>query len=113
MNLALWIVAGLLAFAFLYSSAAKLFLPKEKLAVNALGQWTRDFSPVGLKAIAVLELLGAVGLIVERRENRIWHAFRDAVISRYVAAMMLCVQRSSRDNIPELDQRAARAHRPP
>jgi DoxX-like family len=64
MNLALWIVAGLLAFAFLYSSAAKLFLPKEKLAVNALGQWTQDFSPGALKAIAVLELLGAVGLIL-------------------------------------------------
>jgi protein-S-isoprenylcysteine O-methyltransferase Ste14 len=64
MNLALWIVAGLLAFAFLYSSAAKLFVPKEKLAVNALGEWTRDFSPIGLKAIAVLELLGAVGLIL-------------------------------------------------
>ena len=32
LNLALWIVAGILAVVFLVSSSTKLFVPKEKLA---------------------------------------------------------------------------------
>jgi uncharacterized membrane protein YphA (DoxX/SURF4 family) len=72
-NLALWIVAALLAVVFLVSGATKLFVPKESLdgllhrlggAAEAAGEWTRDFNPVALKAIGVLELLGAVGLIL-------------------------------------------------
>ena len=73
MNLALWIVAALLALVFLVSSSTKLFVPKENLdgllkrlgpAAQAAGEWTRDFSPGALKTIGVLELLGAVGLIL-------------------------------------------------
>lgn len=73
MNIALWIVAVLLAVVFLISGIFKLFVPKEKLEAllhrlggraEATGEWTRDFSPGFLRAIAVLELLGAVGLIV-------------------------------------------------
>jgi DoxX-like protein len=72
MNLALWIVAGLLAVVFLVSGSTKLFVPKKNLdgllqragpAAQATGEWTRDFSPGALKTIGVLELLGAVGLI--------------------------------------------------
>ncbi len=73
MNLALWIVAGLLAVVFLVSGSTKLFVPKEHLdgllqrlgpAAQATGEWARDFSPGALKTIGVLELLGAVGLIL-------------------------------------------------
>ena len=73
MNLALWIVAGLLAVVILVSGSTKLFVPKENLdgllqrlgpAAQATGEWTRDFSPGALKTIGVLELLGAVGLIL-------------------------------------------------
>lgn len=73
MNLALWIVAALLAVVFLVSGSTKLFVPKENLdgllqrlgpAARAAGEWTRDFSPGALKTIGVLELLGAVGLIL-------------------------------------------------
>jgi hypothetical protein len=46
LNLALWIVAGLLAAVFLLSSA-KLFVPKEKMAgMGAATRWVEDFSPV-------------------------------------------------------------------
>src|SRR5262245_57156734 len=65
MNVALWIVAGLLA-AVLLGSSAKTFVPKEKMA-GMLGEgsrWVEDFSPGALKAIGVLEFLGAVGLIL-------------------------------------------------
>ena len=64
LNLALWIAAGLLA-AVLLVSSAKLFVPKEKMAaMGAASRWVEDFSPGALKAIGVLELLGAVGLIL-------------------------------------------------
>jgi hypothetical protein len=62
MNLALWIVAGLLAVVFLVASA-KLFVPKEKMAgMSASSRWVEDFSPGAFKAIGALELLVAVGL---------------------------------------------------
>jgi hypothetical protein len=64
MNVALWAVAGLLAVVFLVSSIVKLFVPREKIAaLGSAGQWTLDFSPGSLRAIAVIELLGAVGLV--------------------------------------------------
>jgi hypothetical protein len=47
LNLALWIVAGLLAVVFLVGSTTKLFVPKKKLAaIHAAAEWTADFSPV-------------------------------------------------------------------
>lgn len=65
LNLGLWIVAALLAFVLLLSSSAKLVVPKEKLAsIGPMTRWVEDFSPGVLKAIAALELLAAVGLIL-------------------------------------------------
>jgi DoxX-like family len=43
MNVLLWIVAGLLAAAFLVAGLTKLTQPKEKLAAR-MG-WVEDFSP--------------------------------------------------------------------
>jgi DoxX-like family len=64
LNLALWIVAGLLA-AVLLVSSAKLLVPKEKMAgMGAASRWVEDFSPGALKAIGALELLAAAGLIL-------------------------------------------------
>lgn len=66
LNLALWIVAGILAVVFLVASSTKLFVPKEKLAGmgGAASRWVEGFSPGALKAIGALEFLAAVGLIV-------------------------------------------------
>ena len=66
LNLALWIVAGILALVFLVASSTKVFVPKEKLAGvgGAASRWVEDFSPGALKAIGALEFLAAVGLIV-------------------------------------------------
>jgi uncharacterized membrane protein YphA (DoxX/SURF4 family) len=62
-NTVLWIVAGLLAVLFLASGVMKLIQPREKLAASGMG-WAEDFSAGGVKAIGVLEILGAVGLIL-------------------------------------------------
>jgi hypothetical protein len=64
MNLALWIVAGLLAAVFLFAGSSKLFIPREKLAKAPGGGWTLDFSVGFVKALGAVEILGAVGLIL-------------------------------------------------
>jgi hypothetical protein len=66
MNVALWVAAGVLAVVLLGSSISKLFVPKEKLAgtMGNLSKWVEDFSPGALKAIGIVEFLGAVGLIL-------------------------------------------------
>jgi hypothetical protein len=64
LNLALWIVAGLLAVGFVVSGSAKLFVPREKLATVPLGGWTGDASVGFVKALGALELLAAVGLVL-------------------------------------------------
>ncbi|MEU4549224.1 DoxX family protein [Nonomuraea dietziae] len=64
MNLALWIIAGLLAAAFLAGGVIKLTLSKEKLAAAPGGGWVEDFSAGAVKTIGALEVLAAVGLIL-------------------------------------------------
>ena len=64
MNIALWIVAGLLAVVYLFSGVGKLIVPKEKLAAFPGGGWVDDFSAGTVKAIGALEVLAAVGLVL-------------------------------------------------
>jgi len=61
-NIVLWIVAGLLALAMLGSGVMKAFRPKEALRDN-MG-WVDDFSANAVKAIGVVEILAAIGLIL-------------------------------------------------
>jgi uncharacterized membrane protein YphA (DoxX/SURF4 family) len=63
MNVALWIIAGLLAAAFLASGIGKLTQPKEKLAARGL-EYVEDFNAGTIKVIGSLEILAAVGLIL-------------------------------------------------
>lgn len=62
MNIVLWVVAGLLAAAFLFSGAFKLALSREKYVAQQ--PWAAG-APAWLpRVIGVLEVLGAVGLIL-------------------------------------------------
>jgi hypothetical protein len=63
MNVALWIVASLLAVAFLAGGVMKLVQPKEKLAASGFG-FVENFSDGAVKAIGLVEVLAAVGLIL-------------------------------------------------
>jgi uncharacterized membrane protein YphA (DoxX/SURF4 family) len=63
MNLALWIVAIVLAATFTGSGLMKLLVPKDKL-VNAGQGWAQDYTPTNIRLIGFVELLGAAGLIV-------------------------------------------------
>jgi uncharacterized membrane protein YphA (DoxX/SURF4 family) len=62
MNVVLWIIAGVLAAAFLGAGLAKLTQPKEKLHQRMA--WVEDFSPGTIKMIGALEILAAIGLIL-------------------------------------------------
>jgi uncharacterized membrane protein YphA (DoxX/SURF4 family) len=62
MNVVLWIVAGVLALAFLAAGLTKLTQPKEKL--RATMAWVEDFSPGVVKGIGAVEVLAAIGLIL-------------------------------------------------
>lgn len=63
MNVVLWIIAGLLAVAFLGAGMMKLIQPKEKLAASGMG-WAEQFPPGAIKLIGGLEVLAAIGLIL-------------------------------------------------
>ena len=67
MNIVLWIIAGVLAAAFLAAGLTKLTQPKEKLA-NTMG-WTKDRSAGEVKALGALEILAAIGLILPAALN--------------------------------------------
>ena len=64
MNTMLWIVAGLLAVVFTFSSVVKLSLPIDKLAHAPAGGWVEDVSAGDVRAIGALEILVPLGLIL-------------------------------------------------
>ena len=63
MNVALWIAAGLLALAMLGAGLMKLVRSPEQLRAAGMS-WVDHFPPVAPKLIGLLEVLGAIGLIV-------------------------------------------------
>ncbi|QKE83164.1 DoxX family protein [Arthrobacter sp. NEB 688] len=63
MNIVLWVVAVVLALAFLAAGAMKLTRPKAALAESGLA-WVEDFSPGAVKGIGAVEVLGALGLVL-------------------------------------------------
>lgn len=64
MNVTLWVIAGLLAVAYLVGGAVKLVVPKKKLAENESAQWVEDFETSTVKAIGGFEILAAIGLVL-------------------------------------------------
>jgi uncharacterized membrane protein YphA (DoxX/SURF4 family) len=63
MNIALWVITALLALVFLGAGTMKIVQPKAKLASSGQA-WVEDFSDGAVKGIGVLEILGALGLIL-------------------------------------------------
>ncbi|MEV4760000.1 DoxX family protein [Micromonospora sp. NPDC049559] len=65
MDVAYWIVAGLLALFYLYTGGIKVFRSQEKLA--PMMAWAGTTIPMpGVRAIGLVELLGAAGLLLPR-----------------------------------------------
>lgn len=62
MTIAVWIVSGIAALAFIAAGSMKLARPKSALEPQ-MG-WVSDFAGWQVKTIGVLEVLGALGLIL-------------------------------------------------
>jgi uncharacterized membrane protein len=62
MNIALWVVQGLLALAMVLAGAFKVVTPREKLAEKM--HWARTWTDANVKLLGLAEVLGGVGLIV-------------------------------------------------
>lgn len=62
MNIALWIVQILVALAFLMAGSMKVSQPVEKLQQRM--NWTKHVKPGTVRLVGVLEILGALGLIL-------------------------------------------------
>lgn len=62
MNTALWAVQAILALVFTMVGMMKLSVPKKKLAPQ-MG-WVENVSPRAIKGIGLVEVLGAIGLIL-------------------------------------------------
>lgn len=62
MNIVLWVVQILLALAFAMAGIMKATQPFEKLAERM--KWAKDVGLPGVRLIGVLEILGAIGLIL-------------------------------------------------
>jgi hypothetical protein len=63
-NIALWIVQGLLALVYLGAGGIKVVRPREQLVASGNFDWMKDTSDAGVKAVGAVELLGAIGLIL-------------------------------------------------
>lgn len=61
MNIALWVVQGLLALVFLMSGSMKAFTPLATMRKKMT--WANDFPAAFVRFLGVAELLGAIGLI--------------------------------------------------
>ncbi|MCW4352032.1 DoxX family protein [Hoyosella sp. YIM 151337] len=64
MDLVLWIPAAILAAAFLMSGVTKTSTPYEKYVTKRGSGWATEFSPGSVRAIGIVEILGAIGLVL-------------------------------------------------
>ncbi|WP_341901589.1 DoxX family protein [Fluviicola taffensis] len=61
-NIFLWIAQILLATSLIWAASVKLFQPIEKLEI--MWPWTGDISPAFVRLTGVIDLLGALGVIL-------------------------------------------------
>lgn len=69
MNTVAWILQVLLALLFGIAGGMKVTQPKSKITANPNMAWANDFTETQIKGIGVLEVLGAIGLILPAITN--------------------------------------------
>jgi len=62
-DIALWLLAGVLALAFLAAGTLKLVRSRAELTASGMA-WAADASAGAVKGLGALEVLGAVGLVL-------------------------------------------------
>jgi len=63
LNTILWIFQVILAMMFLMAGAMKMMQPKDKMVEKMA--WVEDFSQGQIRVIGILEVLGALGLVLQ------------------------------------------------
>jgi hypothetical protein len=63
-NIALWIAQGLLGLVYLAAGGLKVVRPRERLVASGNFEWMKDSSDAGVKAVGLVEILGALGVIL-------------------------------------------------
>lgn len=66
MDVGLWIAQGLLTLAYLAAGGLKVVRSRESLVASGNFEWMKQASDTGVKAVGVVELLGALGVILPR-----------------------------------------------
>lgn len=64
MNIALWVVQGLLAALYLAAGLMKLVRPREQMVASGKFDWAKDMTDGAVKGIGAVEVLGALGLVL-------------------------------------------------
>lgn len=64
MNIALWIAQGLLALVYVVAGGLKVVRPRGQLVASGNFDWMKDSSDAGVKAVGLVEILGALGVIL-------------------------------------------------
>ena len=63
-NIALWVVQVLLALVYLAAGGMKTVRPREQMVASGRFDWMKDMSDGTVKAVGIVEVLGALGLIL-------------------------------------------------
>jgi hypothetical protein len=63
-NNALWIAQSLLALVYLAAGGLKVVCRREQLVMSGNFDWMKDSSDAGVKAVGLVEILGALGVIL-------------------------------------------------
>jgi hypothetical protein len=63
-DIVLWVAQGLLAAVYLAAGGLKLVRPRDVLVASGNLEWMRDSSDAGVKAVGLVEALGAVGVVL-------------------------------------------------
>ncbi len=93
MSIILWIVQILLALAFLGAGVMKAAQPYETMAARL--PWVEDYAPGMVRLIGLLEILGAVGLVLPAALG-IWPALTPLAASGLAIIMVLATVHHAR-----------------
>ena len=63
-NILIWSLQSMAALAFIMAGLMKISTPYEELVIADNMGWAEDISAIQIKAIGILEVLGAIGVIL-------------------------------------------------
>jgi len=102
-EIAVGIVSGLLAFAFLAGGVVRLVVPAERYGTWPNQQWILAVPRAGVVAISIAEILGAVGLVLPALTGIAPILTPIAAVALaliMVGALVFHLRRNERPNIP-------------